>query len=119
MGLWYRLSPVTFMGSSLTAGHGGRDPYEPAALGSAILYGPNVSRYIQSYSRFARAGAARIVRDASTLSAAVLRLNAPDQAAIMAQAAWEVATEGAEVTDKVLERLDEILDRRSKRHAGS
>ncbi|WP_375174234.1 3-deoxy-D-manno-octulosonic acid transferase [Pseudooceanicola sp.] len=118
MGLWYRLSPVTFMGSSLTSGHGGRDPFEPAALGSAILYGPNVSRHLQAYSRFARAGAARIVRDASTLSAAVLRLNAPDQAAIMAQAAWEVATEGAEVTDMVLERLEEILDRRAKTHAG-
>lgn len=115
MGLWYRLSPVTFMGSSLTSGHGGRDPYEPAALGSAILYGPNVSRYIQSYSRFARAGAARIVRDAATLSSAVLRLNAPDQAATMAQAAWEVATEGAEVTDRVLERLEDILDRRHTR----
>lgn len=115
MGLWYRLSPVTFMGSSLTSGHGGRDPYEPAALGSAILYGPNVSRFIQSYSRFARAGAARIVRDASTLSSAVLRLNAPDQAATMAQAAWEVATEGAEVTDKVLECVEDLLDRRSRR----
>lgn len=115
MGLWYRLSPLTFMASSLTSGHGGRDPYEPAALGSAILYGPNVSRYIQSYSRFARAGAARIVRDAATLSSAVLRLNAPDQAATMAQAAWEVATEGAEVTDKVLEKLEDILDRRPDR----
>lgn len=115
MGLWYRLSPVTFMGSSLTSGHGGRDPYEPAALGSAILYGPNVSRHIQSYSRFARAGGARIVRDAATLSSAVLRLNAPDQAASMAQAAWEVATEGAEVTDLVLEHIEDILDRRPDR----
>ena len=119
MGLWYRLSPVTFMGSSLTPGHGGRDPYEPAALGSAILYGPNVSRHIQSYSRFARAGAARIVRDAATLAGAVLRLNAPDQAAAMAQAAWEVATEGAEVTDRVLERIEDLLDRRQRHHAGA
>jgi 3-deoxy-D-manno-octulosonic-acid transferase len=114
MGLWYRLAPVTFMGSSLTAGHGGRDPYEPAALGSAILYGPNVSHHAGAYARFSRAGAARPVRDAATLSAGVLRLNAPDQAAAMAQAAWEVATEGAEVTDKVLETVEEILDRRPR-----
>ncbi len=117
MGLWYRLAPVTFMGSSLTAGHGGRDPYEPAALGSAILYGPNVGRHVQAYTRFARAGAARVVRDAATLASAVLRLNAPDQAAAMAQAAWEVATVGAEVTDEVLETIEEILDRRPKTHA--
>ena len=32
----------------------------------------------------------------------------------MAQAAWEVATEGAEVTDKVLETVEEILDRRPR-----
>ena len=114
MGLWYRLAPVTFMGSSLTAGHGGRDPYEPAALGSAILYGPNVSHHAGAYARFSRAGAARPVRDAATLSAGVLRMNAPDQAAAMAQAAWEVATEGAEVTDKVLETVEEILDRRPR-----
>lgn len=119
MGLWYRLAPVTFMGSSLTAGHGGRDPYEPAALGSAILYGPNVTRFVRGYSRFARAGAARMVKDASSLSSAVLRLNAPDQAAVMAQAAWEVATDGAEVTDRVLERLEDILDRGASRHAGT
>lgn len=110
LGLWYRLAPLTFMGSSLTAGHGGRDPYEPAALGSAVLYGPNVGRFMREYSRFARAGAARMVRDASGLASAVLRLHAPDQAAIMAQAGWEVATEGAEATDQVLDWLDEVLD---------
>lgn len=119
MGLWYRLAPVTFMGSSLTAGHGGRDPYEPAALGSAILYGPNVNRFIRAYSRFARAGAARMVKDAGSLSNAVLRLNAPDQSATMAQAAWEVATDGAEVTDRVLNTIEEILDARPIRDAGA
>jgi len=124
MGMWYRLAPVTFMGSSLTAGHGGRDPYEPAALGSAIIYGPNVSQFIRSYSRFAKVGAARLVKDASSLSTAVLRLHAPDQAASMAQAAWEVATEGAEVTDKVLQTLEDILDdafvtNRKPGHAGA
>ena len=99
MGLWYRLAPVTFMGSSLMPGHGGRDPYEPAALGSAILYGPNVGRYLAAYSRFAAAGAARIVKDSDSLAAAVQQCLAPDKAAQMATAGWEVASEGAEVTD--------------------
>ena len=39
--------------------------------------------------------------------------------AAMAQAAWDVATEGAEVTDKVLEKIEEILDRRSLSNAGA
>ena len=103
MGLWYRLAPVTFMGSSLMPGHGGRDPYEPAALGSAILYGPNVGRYLAAYSRFAAAGAARIVKDSESLAAAVQQCLAPDKAAQMATAGWEVASEGAEVTDRVID----------------
>lgn len=110
MGLWYRLAPITFMGSSLTSGHGGRDPWEPAALGSAILYGPNVSRYLPAYSRLAGAGAARIIRDAETLSGAITRLSAPDQAAIMAHAAWEVSSEGAEATDRLMTLVQDILD---------
>lgn len=110
MGLWYRLAPITFMASSLISQAGGRDPYEPAALGSAVLYGPNISRYLGAYSRFAAQGAARIVRDADTLAAALGRLIAPDQAASMATAAWSVATEGAEVTDQVLDLVQDTLD---------
>lgn len=110
MGLWYRLAPVTFMASSLLPGIRGRDPFEPAALGSAILYGPNVSRYLSAYSRFANAGAARIVNDSRTLAAALHQLSAPDRVAQMAAAGWEVASEGAEATDRVIDLLQDMLD---------
>ena len=36
MGLWYRLSPIVFMGGSLRE-IGGHNPYEPAVFGAAIL----------------------------------------------------------------------------------
>ncbi|MEQ8255675.1 MAG: glycosyltransferase N-terminal domain-containing protein [Roseovarius confluentis] len=110
MGLWYRLAPITFMGSSLISGAHGCDPNEPAAHGSAILYGPNIRRYLSSYSRFAEAGAARIVRDAETLAAAVKRLIPPDQSAAMAHAAWEVASRSAELTDRIADLLNDRLD---------
>ena len=110
MGLWYRLAPVTFMGSSLVPGFGGRDPYEPAALGSAILYGPNVGRYLNAYSRFVSAGAARIVKDADSLASALNTLSAADQVAAMAHAGWEVSSLGAEVTDEVIEMIQDTLD---------
>jgi 3-deoxy-D-manno-octulosonic-acid transferase len=113
MGLWYRLAPVSFMGSSLVSGQHGRDPDEPAAHGSAILYGPNVARYLHRYSRYAEAGGARIVRDTETLAAAVQALLPPDRAATMAHAAWEVASRGAEVTDRVVEMVLDTLDRRA------
>jgi len=111
MGLWYRLAPVTFMGSSLLAGQHGRDPNEPAAHGSAILYGPNVARYLTRYSRYAEAGAARIVRDTETLAAAVQGLLPPDRAAAMAHAAWDVASRGADVMDRVVDMVLDRLDR--------
>lgn len=110
LGLWYRLAPVTFMGSSLLPGMIGQDPNEPAVHGSAILYGPNVRLYLQDYARYAEARAARIVRDANTLAAAVQSLIAPDQAASMAHAAWDVASQGAEVTDRILDLVQDTLD---------
>ena len=114
MGLWYRLAPITFMASSLEPGHGGQDPFEPAGLGSAILYGPNVSRHMSAYTRLASAGAARLVRDTDTMAAAVNLLTAPDQAAAMAHAAWDVTTAGAEVTDRVIELILDTLDLRAR-----
>ena len=110
LGLWYRIAPVSFMASSIVPGAGGRDPYEPAALGSAVLYGPNVGRYLGAYSRLAAAGAARIVKDVPTLQAAVNRLIAPDRAAQMACAAWEVISDGAEATDRLLALIEDTLD---------
>ena len=110
MGLWYRLATIAMMGSSLYPGMGGSDPNEPAAHGAAIVYGPNVARYLPSYRRYASAGGARIVRDAGTLAAALSHLIAADQSASMAHAAWEVATAGAELTDKMLALLHDMLD---------
>lgn len=110
MGLWYRLSPIALMGSSFSPGHGGSDPYEPAALGAAILSGPETGRHAAAYERMVAGGAARIVKDAEALSAAVARLTAPDQAAEMAHAAWALATEGAEATDALLQLIGRALD---------
>ncbi|NVO26112.1 hypothetical protein HJ526_01650 [Donghicola sp. C2-DW-16] len=110
MGVWYRLAPITFVGSSLVSGYGGQDPFAPATLGSALLYGPNVGGYLDSYSRLVNAGGARIVKDASSLAQGLQLLLAPDKAAAQAHAAWEVTSRGAEVTDKVLEILQEQLD---------
>ncbi|MGZ2255852.1 3-deoxy-D-manno-octulosonic acid transferase [Roseobacter sp. A03A-229] len=112
LGLFYRLAPVSFLGSSLSPGHGGCNPFEAAALGSAVLYGPNVRRYLPFYTRLANAGAARIVRDAQTLGAAITRLIAPDQAAAMAHAGWDVISHGAELTDRVIELVEDTLDAR-------
>ena len=57
LGLWYRVAPVSFVGGSLVP-IGGHNPFEPAALGSAILHGPYVENFKEIYNRLNVAGAA-------------------------------------------------------------
>lgn len=109
-GLFFRVAPVSFLGSSLVGGHTACDPLEAAALGSAILYGPKVRGHLPSYTRLAAAGAARIVNDAAALGTAVTRLIAPDQAATMAHAGWDVSSAGADLTDRITEIVQDALD---------
>lgn len=102
LGLWYRLAPISFMGGSL-AGQGClRNPMEPAALGSAILYGPRPGKFGNVFGRLGAARAARAVGNATDLGDAVSDLLAPDRAARLAEAAWSVVSDGAEVTERVL-----------------
>lgn len=109
-GLWYRLAPVTFLGGSL-AGEGCiRDPLEPAALGSAILYGPRPGAYGAVFGRLGAARAARAVGSAVDLGDALGDLLSPDRAARLAQAAWAVASDGAEATEQVLAKVRRIMD---------
>lgn len=110
VGLFYRVAPVSFLGSSLVSGGRTLDPFEAAALGSAVLYGPKVRRYLPSYTRLAAAGAARIVNDADALGTAVSRLIAPDQAATMAHAGWDVISQGAALTDRIIDLVQDALD---------
>ncbi len=110
LGLWYVLSPVSYLGNSMHPGQSGHDPNAPAAHGSAIIHGPNVGRYLGRYSHYAKAGATRLVRDTHTLTAAVQDLIAPDQSATMAQAAWDVVSRGAVVTDMIIEIIEDRLD---------
>ncbi len=110
LGLWYRIAPVSFIGGSLVDA-GGHNPYEPAALGSAIVHGPHVSNFTDAYGRLSAIGGARQVADADTLAASVTELLSPDAAAAMATAAWDVASAGADTLDRVADRLAPLLDR--------
>jgi len=108
MGLWYRIAPVSFLGGSLVE-IGGHNPFEPAALGSAIIHGPHVQKVADVYGRLAEAGATVEVRSIDGLVRAVGRVLVPDKAAAMAHAAWEVSSSGAEVTDRALQLLQDFL----------
>lgn len=100
MPLWYALAGITFVGGSLVP-KGGHTPFEPAALRSAIITGPDVSNAAPAYAALEAAAAVRVVRTAEELAAAILILTDPEagraqaDAAARALAALNGGTEGA------------------------
>lgn len=48
LGLFYRLSPIVFMGGSLVP-HGGQNPIEAIKLGASIVHGPHVFNFSDLY----------------------------------------------------------------------
>ena len=114
MGLWYRLAPVTFMGGTLHPGTCGRSPFEPAALGSAILYGPQEVPQEAAYARLAAAQAARQVSGEAELAGALVDLIAADRAATLAHHAWQLSSVGAGASEQVMRAIFAALDARAK-----
>lgn len=110
-GLWYRLAPVTYLGGSLAGTGCIADPMEPASTGSAILFGPRTGAHAGAYARLGSALAARMVASAPDLALALADLLSPDRAARQAHAAWEVVSDGAEVTQALLTDVRRLLDR--------
>ena len=108
LGLWYRLAPVSFVGTSLAWPGGGHDPYAAAALGSAIVTGPYMHRHSDAAARLLDGGACQRVEDSEALGEAVTTLLSPDRAAQQANRAWEIASQGAEASDRA---VDVILSR--------
>jgi 3-deoxy-D-manno-octulosonic-acid transferase len=70
LGLWYRLAKVTFVGGSFGAVEG-HNPWEPAALGSAVLHGPRVANFAADYEALHQAHAALAVTEVSLPEALV------------------------------------------------
>lgn len=119
LGLWYRLSPVALIASSLDPAAQGQSPLDAAALGSAMLHGPGIHAHRDLYDRLAKAGAAVQVQTQSGMADTVVALSAPDKAAEMALAGWQSVTESAATTDTLLEKVQTLLDQREDSDAGS
>jgi len=109
LGLWYRIAPMTYLGGTLT-GAVCRDPFEPAALGSAVIYGPQVAPYQRHAARLNAAGASRLIRSESDLGPTIDSLLSTERVARLAHAAWDVTSRGADVTNKVVRMIQRRLD---------
>jgi 3-deoxy-D-manno-octulosonic-acid transferase len=110
LGLWYRLAPITFLGGSLYGGGSLRDPFEAAALGSALLHGPQAGQWRTALARLTEARASRQVSSPLELADGLSELLSPDRAARLAQGAWAVASAGTEVTDRVVLLVREVME---------
>lgn len=110
LGLFYSLAPVAFVGGSLSGGHGGHNPVEPAQLGCAVVHGPDMTNFSAVAAALGAAGGAIRSVDETDLATAIRRLMAdPEARRAQTEAALRVTEEGAGAADRVLERLLPIL----------
>ncbi|MEM9989906.1 MAG: 3-deoxy-D-manno-octulosonic acid transferase [Pseudomonadota bacterium] len=110
LGVFYRVSDVAFIGGSLCP-VGGHNPMEPARLESAIVTGPHVFNFQETFQAMRRAGGLALVRNERDLSASLLRLlNDPMTREEMAINAKKWADEGAaQVLDDTVEVIRPLL----------
>lgn len=109
LGLWYRVAPITYLGGTLTGGNCS-DPFAPAALGSAVIYGPMVAPFQKHAARLNAAGASYLMRSGDDLGSFIETLLASDQAAALAHAAWDVTSRGADVTNRIVQIIQRRLE---------
>lgn len=110
MGLWYRLAPVAFVGHSLP-GHGltGKNPFEAAALDCAILTGPDVADFAESFADLEVEGATRVVHSAHDLAAALEDVQDPAKRQPMTEAARRVVARKAQVLETTWSAIEALL----------
>ena len=101
-GLWYRLAALSYMGGSFSDGNVS-NPMIPAALGSAIIHGPVLSAFSNSYIRLRLKGATRQIDSEAMFAQVMGKLMAPDECAELASNGWGVVSEGAGAIDQIVE----------------
>lgn len=70
LGLFYRLCPIAFIGKTFTVG-GGQNPIEAAQLGSALVWGPDMSNFRDLAQQLEAAGGAVKVSTGADLGHAI------------------------------------------------
>ena len=109
LGLFYRLSPVVFIGGSLVK-HGGQNPIEAVKLGAALVHGPHVFNFADVYEALDRAGGARVVETREALVKQLGQLLADPKARDSAIAAAErVVSQLGGALDRTLVALEPYL----------
>ena len=109
---FYEHATVVFVGKSLTA-IGGQNPIEPAALGRAMVFGPNMQNFANIARNFVAEGGAVQVGNPEALEKAVAGLLADEtRRAELGRNAQRVVHENLGAIDRTVEMILEKLEPR-------
>nr|WP_294526959.1 3-deoxy-D-manno-octulosonic acid transferase [uncultured Rhodopila sp.] len=110
LGLWYRLTPIAFVGRSLVAPGGGQNPLEPARLGCAIAVGPYTGNFSDHVALLRDAGGLVEVADTAALADFVsAMLDDPARCRHLGEQAAASVVRHADLAERTAERLLSML----------
>ncbi|WP_299370275.1 3-deoxy-D-manno-octulosonic acid transferase [uncultured Tateyamaria sp.] len=116
--LWYALSPVVFLGGSLSD-VGGHTPFEPAAAHCAILHGPHYANFAESYAAFQAADASVQIEDAAAMSQTLdMLLTHPSRAAQLAANARPLVDKGDAALDRLVADIADLAQEHAENRHG-
>ncbi|WP_298912916.1 3-deoxy-D-manno-octulosonic acid transferase [uncultured Roseobacter sp.] len=109
LGNWYALSDVVFLGGSLLP-IGGHNPFEVVQSGAAVISGPHVTNFAETFSDMEKSGVARIAEDGPALAQAVqMMLQDGAHRATALQAARDYVQDKADQLSGIASRLIRML----------
>lgn len=118
LGLFYRVSPLVFIGGSLIR-HGGQNPLEPSRFGCAILHGPHMFNFAEIIGDYASHDASIEASGIEELAATAGRLLGDEEACRrLGDAARLRAEAQAGVLDRVTEEIARFIEKPEARDGG-
>ncbi|HEV8060230.1 MAG TPA: 3-deoxy-D-manno-octulosonic acid transferase [Gemmataceae bacterium] len=104
------LSHIAFVGGSVDGRRGGQNMIEPAAYGSAVMFGPHVWNFRETATRLVEAGAAVQVSDAAAMEDVSRRLLAnPAERAQLGTRAQELVKSQQGATERTIACLESLI----------
>lgn len=111
LGLFYRLSPLSVIGRSLSKdGGGGHNPLEAAQIKSAVIHGNHVQNLADIFTPMDAVGAAVSVKNADELLETIeFYLKNPANRDDLAEKAYRFAKEQDDILVKLVEELEPLF----------
>jgi len=108
MGLWFSLSDIVFVGGSLVD-VGGHNPYEPIAMGAAVITGPQIYNFQDIYDRLIDNSGCIVATDSETLSQTMIKLMQHDVRRKQIQDAKDTVQNTNSAADQILDHISAKL----------